>query len=135
MGVDEAATLDGLIGQRQTLDRLIATHGGRVAASRTSRLKRLFCSWSATAFVAVVSIGAAAAQPKSGETVAQPKRVLFLHTFGPNFEQGAAWSREVQKELNRQLPWPLNILDQSHLTAEAARSYVGRRRRRSCRLN
>ena len=88
-----------------------------IAASRTSRLKRLFCAWSAAAFVVVVSIGAAAAQPKSGETVAQPKRVLFLHTFGPNFEQGAAWNREIQRELNQQSPWPLNIQDQSLVTA------------------
>src|SRR4249919_2216710 len=88
-----------------------------IAASRTSRLKRLFCSWSAAAFVFVVSIGEAAAQPKSGETVAQPKRVLFLHTFGPNFEQGAAWRREIQKELNLQSPWPLNIQEQSLVTA------------------
>ena len=49
--------------------------------------------------------------------LAQPKKVLFLHTFGPNFEQGAAWSREIQKELNRQSPWPLNIQEQSLVTA------------------
>ncbi len=88
-----------------------------IAASRTSRLKWLFCAWSAAAFVFVASIGEAAAQPKSGETVAQPKRVLFLHTFGPNFEQGAAWRREIQKELNLQSPWPLNIQEQSLVTA------------------
>ena len=69
--------------------------------------------WLAAAVILMVSIGGTAAQPNSD----QPKRVLFLHTFGPNFEQGAAWSREIQRELNRQSPWPLNILDQSLVTA------------------
>ena len=50
-------------------------------------------------------------------TAAQPKKILFLHTFGPNFEQGAAWSREIRRELNRQSPWPLNIQEQSLVTA------------------
>ena len=89
----------------------------RVAASRTSRLKRLIYMWIAAAVVLVVSIGEMAAQSKSGETAAQPKKILLLHTFGPNFEQGAAWSREIQKELNRQSPRPLNIQEQSLVTA------------------
>ena len=73
--------------------------------------------WVAAAVVLFVSIGGTAAQPKSGETAAQPKKILLLHTFGPNFEQGAAWSREIQKELNRQSPWPLDIQEQSLVTA------------------
>ena len=45
------------------------------------------------------------------------KEFFLLHTFGPNFEQGASWSREIQRELNRQSPWPLNIQEQSLVTA------------------
>ena len=56
-------------------------------------------------------------RPSLASTGVQPKRILLLHTFGPNFEQGAAWSREIQKELNRQSPWPLNIQEQSLITA------------------
>ena len=88
-----------------------------IPASCRSWLKRLIHMWVAAVIVFVVSIGETAAQPKSGETAAQPKRILLLHTFGPNFEQGAAWSREIQKELNRQSPWPLNIQEQSLVTA------------------
>jgi signal transduction histidine kinase len=117
MGADEAAILDALIGRREILDRLITTHGGRMAALRTSRLKRLVNLWIAAAVVLLVSIGGTAAQPKFGETAVQPKKILLLHTFGPNFEQGAAWSRELQKELNRQSPWPLNIQEHSLVTA------------------
>ena len=95
----------------------MATRGGRMAASRTSWLKRLVYMSVAAAVVLIVSIGETAAQPKSGGTAGQPKKILLLHTFGPNFEQGAAWSREIQKELNRQSPWPLNILEQSLITA------------------
>jgi signal transduction histidine kinase len=73
--------------------------------------------WLVATVSLVVSIGGTTAQPKSGETGAQPKKILLLHTFGPNFEQGAAWSREIQRELNKQSPWPLNIQEQSLVTA------------------
>jgi signal transduction histidine kinase len=70
--------------------------------------------WVAAVVVLVISIGEIAAHPN---TAGQPKKILLLHTFGPNFEQGAAWSREIQKELNRLSPWPLNIHEQSLVTA------------------
>ncbi len=73
--------------------------------------------WIAAAVILVVSIGETAAQPKSGETAAQPKKVLFLHSFGPNFQPWATWSREIRNELIRQSPWPLDIQDQSLVTA------------------
>ena len=62
-------------------------------------------------------IGATAAQVKSGETAAEPKNILFLHSFGPNFQPWATWSREISHELIRQSPWPLDIQEQSLLTA------------------
>jgi signal transduction histidine kinase len=120
MGADEAATLDALIGRREILGGLIATHGGRIAASRTSWLKRLVHIWVAAAVVLVVSIGEAAAQPVSGKTAAQPKNILFLHSYGQNFETWRIWSREISNELNRQSPWPLDIQEQSLVTARVA---------------
>ena len=95
-------------------------HGGRIAASRTSWLKRLVYMWVAAAFVLMISIGETAAQAKSGETAAQPKKILFLHSFGPNFQPWATWSREFGRELNRQSPWPLDIQEQSLVTARGA---------------
>ena len=88
-----------------------------MAASRTSRMKRLVNMWIAAAVILLISIGETAAQPKSGETAAQPKKILFLHSFGPNFEPWAAWSREIRNELNRQSPWPLDIQEYSLVTA------------------
>jgi hypothetical protein len=113
MGADEAANLDALIGRREILDRLIATHGGRMAAARTSWLKRPIFMWIGTAVVLLVSIGGTAAQPKSGETAAQTKKIVVLHSYDRNFEPGAAWSREIRNELSRQSPWPLEIQEQS----------------------
>jgi hypothetical protein len=104
---DEAATLDAR--RRGIVDDVIATHASRMAASRTSRLKRLVFMWIAAAVVLLVSIGGTAAQPKSGEATAQPKRILVVHSYGQNFEPWVAWSREIGHELNRQSPWPLDI--------------------------
>jgi hypothetical protein len=59
-----------------------------MAASHTLTIKRLVNLWVAAVVVLVVSIGGTAAQPKSGDTAAQPKNILFLRSFGPNFQQG-----------------------------------------------
>ena len=82
-------------------------------------LKRLVYMWVAAAVVFAVSIGETAAQPKSGEAAAQPKTILFLHSYGLNVQPWAAWSREIQTELNRQSPWPLVIQEQPLVTAGA----------------
>ena len=88
-----------------------------MAASRRLRVKRLVKIWIAAAVVLVVRIGEPAAQAQSGETAAQPKKVLFLHSFGPNFQPFATWSTEIRRELIRQSPWPLDIQEQSLVTA------------------
>jgi signal transduction histidine kinase len=114
MEAGEVATLDGLIRRRKILGGLIATRGGRIAGSRTSWLKRLVHMWVAAVVVHLVSIGETAAHPKFAD---QPKKILFLHSFGSNFQPFAAWSREINRELNRQSPWPLDIQEQALVTA------------------
>ena len=109
--------MDALIGRQEILGGLIAPHAGRTAASRTLRMKRLVYVWIAAAVILVVSIGEAAAQSKSGEPDAQPKTVLFLQSFGANFSTWSTWSREIRKELVRQSPWPLDVQEQSLVTA------------------
>src|SRR5580698_1167018 len=79
-----------------------------MAASWTLRLTRLANIWTAAALVLLVSIG---------ESAAQPKEVLFLHSFGQNFQPWATWSREIRDELNRQSPWPLDVQQYSLVTA------------------
>jgi len=76
--------------------------------------------WAIAAIVFVVSVGGTDAQPRSGETAAQPKTILFLHSYGLNVQPWAAWSRETQTELNRQSPWPLVIQEQPLVSAGAS---------------
>jgi signal transduction histidine kinase len=114
MRADEVATLDALIGRWEILRGLIATDGGRMAASRTSWLKRLVHMWTAAAVVLLVSVGEAAAHPKFVAT----KKIVVLHSYSQNFEPGATWSREIRNELSRQSPWPLEIQEQTLVTAQ-----------------
>ena len=59
-----------------------------------------------------------AAQPKSSETAAQPKKIVVLHSYSQSFEPGATWSREIRNQLSRQSPWPLEIQEHSLVTAQ-----------------
>ncbi len=79
-----------------------------MAASCTLRMKRLVNIWTVAAIFLLVSVG---------ESAAQPKQILFLQSFGPNFQPWATWSREIRNELNRQSPWPLDIQEHSVITA------------------
>jgi signal transduction histidine kinase len=87
-----------------------------MAASRTLMMKRLVNTCVAAAVVLVVSIGETAAQDMSGEAVAQPKKILFLYSFGPSFQPWATWGREICKELVKQSRWPLDIQEHSVIT-------------------
>ena len=88
-----------------------------IAASRTSRLKRLVYMWVAATVVLVVSIGETSAQPKSGETAAQPKKILILHSYGREFLPWSEYAKAFRSELARQSPWPLDIFDYPIVTA------------------
>ena len=84
-----------------------------MAASRTLRMKRLVYMLVAAAVVLLVSIGETAAYPQ----FAAPKKIVFLYSFGPNFQPWVTWSREIRNELNRQSLWPLDIQEYSLVTA------------------
>jgi signal transduction histidine kinase len=112
-----SVTSNVLIGRREILDGRIATHGGRIATSGTSRMKRLVKMWIAGALILLISIGETAAQPKPGETAAQPKRIMVLYSYGQNFETWATWGREIRKQLKRQSPWSLDMQDHTLVTA------------------
>jgi hypothetical protein len=91
-----------------------------MAASRTLRMKRLVNTWLAAAVVLVVSIGHPAAQERSGEAPAQPKKILFLYSYGQSFQPWAKWGREICNELVKQSRWPLDIQEHSVVTARGA---------------
>jgi len=89
MGGDEAGRYLGCSDRlREIPDEQIATRGGRMAAPRSSWLTRFVHMWAAAAVVLFVSIGESAAHDKSGETAAQTKKILFLHSFDRNSSRG-----------------------------------------------
>src|ERR1051325_2569484 len=50
---------------------------------------------------------------------AQTKRVMLLHSFGRDFKPWDEYARTIRTELERQSPWPLDIIDQSLVGARA----------------
>src|SRR5262245_43106915 len=51
---------------------------------------------------------------------AEPKRVMVLHSFGRDFKPWSDYARTIRTELERQSPWPLEIIDHSLVTARSS---------------
>jgi len=49
-------------------------------------------------------------------SAAEPKRVMILHSFGRDFKPWIEYAKAIRTELDRQSPWPLEIIDQSLMT-------------------
>ncbi|MFH0298770.1 HAMP domain-containing sensor histidine kinase [Bradyrhizobium sp. 31Argb] len=57
-------------------------------------------------------------EPASGAAPrGEPKRVLLLHSFGRDFRPWSEFARTIREELERQSPWPLDLQEQTLLTA------------------
>ncbi|MGB6351986.1 MAG: ATPase, partial [Pseudolabrys sp.] len=48
---------------------------------------------------------------------AEPRRVLLLHSFGRDFKPWSEYGKAIRAELDRQSPWPLDIIDYSLVSA------------------
>ena len=48
---------------------------------------------------------------------AEPKRVLLLHSFGRDFKPWSEYGKAIRADLDRQSPWPLDIIDYSLVSA------------------
>ena len=48
---------------------------------------------------------------------AKSKRVMLLHSFGLDFKPWSAYAKSIRSELVRQSPWPLDIVENSLVTA------------------
>src|SRR3954447_20010558 len=53
----------------------------------------------------------------SASVAAEPMRVMVLHSYGRDFRPWVAYAQAIRTELDRQSPWPLEIIDQSLMTA------------------
>jgi len=49
----------------------------------------------------------------------EPKRVLVLHSVGRDFKPWSEYAKAIRSELDRQSQWPLEIIEQSLLTARS----------------
>lgn len=72
------------------------------------------------AIVAIALGAAAAAQPTDADQSVPPKRILFLYSYGQNFQPWLTWSTEIRRELNRQSPWPLTLHEHSVITSASS---------------
>ena len=48
---------------------------------------------------------------------AESKRVMLLHSFGRDFKPWSEYAKTIRTELDRQSPWPLDIIEYSLVTA------------------
>jgi signal transduction histidine kinase len=48
---------------------------------------------------------------------AEHRRVMLLHSFGQDFKPWSEYAKDTRAELNRQSPWPLDIIENSLVTA------------------
>ena len=48
---------------------------------------------------------------------AESKRVMLLHSFGRDFQPWSEYAKAIRMELDRQSPWPLDITENSLVTA------------------
>ena len=55
-----------------------------------------------------------------GAATAEHKRVMLLHSVGPDFRPWREYAKAIRTELDRQSPWPLEIVEQSLVTARSA---------------
>jgi len=72
---------------------------------------RSICSIAGIIFCLVVSLACSTA------VAAEPKRVMLLHSFGPDVKPWSEYARAIRAELAQQSPWPLNLYEHSLVTA------------------
>jgi len=56
----------------------------------------------------------------STAAAAAPKRVILLHSFGREFRPWSEYAKGIRAELDRQSPWPLDVIDFSLTAARFA---------------
>ena len=70
-----------------------------------------FCATAGLVVFLVVSLGCPAG------FAAESKRVMLLHSFGRDFKPWSEYAKTIRAELDRQSPWPLDIIENSLVSA------------------
>ena len=74
---------------------------------------RRICAAAALVVFLAASLGCSAG------FAAESKRVMLLHSFGRDFKPWSEYARTIRIELDRQSPWPLDIIEHSLVTARS----------------
>ena len=87
-----------------------AGKAGRTLSDCRSRMKTAvgFGVAAVVCFLALVDAAAA-----------DPKRLIFLHSYGQNFKPWSDYAKALRQELDGRSPWPLDIQDFSLVTARS----------------
>ena len=51
---------------------------------------------------------------------AESKQIMLLHSFGKEFKPWSEYAQTIREELKRQSPWPIDITEQSLITARSS---------------
>ena len=91
--------------------RIDDARGHRSLAQRVAAPIRRLCLTAGLVVFLAASLGCSA-----GFT-AESKRVLLLHSFGRDFKPWSEYGKAIRTELDRQSPWPVDIIEYSLVTA------------------
>jgi signal transduction histidine kinase len=97
-----------------------SVHGGPCGLRAVWRTAAILVFLATLAFPAVAQ---PANDPRNGpgtRSKPEPKRVLVLHSFGRDFRPWSEYARSIRTELDRQSPWPIEVIDLSLVSARAA---------------
>lgn len=78
------------------------------------------CCQVAVILVFLASLACSAGAQPGDQPKRDSKRVLVLHSFGRDFKPWSEYATSIRTELDRQSPWPIDIIDHSLVTARSS---------------
>jgi len=73
----------------------------------------------AARLIAICALAIVASAATASMALAEPKHVVFLHSYGQNFKPWSEYSKALRQELERKTQWPLDLQDFSVVTARS----------------
>jgi len=69
--------------------------------------------------ITICALAIVASAATASMALAEPKHVVFLHSYGQNFKPWSEYSKALRQELERNARWPLDLQDFSVVTARS----------------
>ena len=73
----------------------------------------------AARLITICALAIVASAATASMALAEPKHVVFLHSYGQNFKPWSEYSKALRQELERKARWPLDLQDFSVVTARS----------------